>query len=262
MCPEEIFEGKNFQIKTLFSPSVCDFELMIFRILAENVASVTKAAFYLSRLTFCQKMFWRKRLQHFRIFREKIAEFPRESVQKKVLREQILHKKGNSNLFLNLREKDSNSYPKIFSRAVRTAFYVSRGWNPGKKFFGSINFFDVPGLRADVLGLLANSFMLEYQLCNFCSEREVLGETYAWNLGASDSRNSSVKRCGFVLENLSVGLSKTNPTCPDDLTREKHFSKFSSLPLLLDYKQKLFSEIWQKNYWRACRNCPVRFEKV
>ena len=50
--------------------------------------------------------------------------------------------------------------------------------------------------------------------------------------GASDSRNSSVKRCGFVLENLSVGLSKTNPTCPYDLTREKHFSKFSSLPLL------------------------------
>ena len=183
MCPQEIFEGKNFQIKIIFSPSVCDFELMIFRILAKNVASVTKAAFYLSRLTFCQKMFWRKRIQHFRIFREKIAEFRRESVQEKFLREQILHKKGKSNLFLKLREKDSNSYPKVLSRAVRTAFYVSRGWNPGKIFFGSMKFFDVTGLRADVLGLLVNIFMSEYHLCKLHSQGELLRETYAWNLG-------------------------------------------------------------------------------
>ena len=58
MCPQEIFEGRNFQIKIIFFPSVCDFELMIFRILAKNVASVTKAAFYLSRLTFWKKNFF------------------------------------------------------------------------------------------------------------------------------------------------------------------------------------------------------------
>ena len=74
--------------------------------------------------------------------------------------------------------------------------------------------------------------------------------------GASDSRNSSVKRCGFVLENLSVGLSKTNPTCPDDLTREKHFSKFSSLPLLLNYKQKLFFRNLAENLMAGLSKLP------
>ena len=156
---------------------------MIFRILATNVANITKAAFYLSRLTFCQKMFWRKGIQHFRIFTEKIAELRRESVQKKFLRERILNKKDNSNLFMNLREKDSNSYPKVLSRAVRTAFYVSRSWNSRKFFFGSIKFFEVPGLRAEVFALLANNFMWEYHLCKLRSQGEVLGEIYAWNLG-------------------------------------------------------------------------------
>ena len=55
MCPEELFEGKKFSKKNHFSPPVCNFELITFRILAKNVASVTNAAFYLSRVTFCQK---------------------------------------------------------------------------------------------------------------------------------------------------------------------------------------------------------------
>ena len=66
---------------------------MIFRILAKNGANITKASFHFSRLTFCQKKsFWRKWIQHLRIFREKISEFRRESVYKQFLREQILQK--------------------------------------------------------------------------------------------------------------------------------------------------------------------------
>ena len=42
-------------------------------------------------------------------------------------------KKGNSNPSLYLGEKASNFSPKVPSKAVRTAFYVSKGWIPGKK---------------------------------------------------------------------------------------------------------------------------------
>ena len=36
---------------------------------------------------------------------------------------------------------------------------------------------------------------------------------------------------------------KNYPTCSDDLTGEKHFSKFSSLSSLLDYEQTLFTKL-------------------
>ena len=59
-------------------------------------------------------------------------------------------------------------------------------------------------------------------------------------IGASHSGTSSDKRCGSSLESFSVGLSKTNPTCPDDPIWEKHFLNFYFLSLLLDYEQTFF----------------------
>ena len=108
---------------------------MIFRIQAKNVAIRNKAAVCMSRLTFCQKKFCRKIIQLFRNFRGKTSEFRRESVWKRFLREQILHKKRNSNHLLTLGEKVSNFSPKVPSRAVTTAFYVSKGWILRKKFW-------------------------------------------------------------------------------------------------------------------------------
>ena len=70
-------------------------------------------------------------------FGEMLLEFVRQtfllSVLKKLLREQFLHKKVNSNHFLLLAEKVSNFPSKVSGSAVKTAFNVSGGWNPGKK---------------------------------------------------------------------------------------------------------------------------------
>ena len=51
----EIFKRDKISHQKRFFSSVSDFELTIFRILTKNVAIITKAAFYMSRLTFCQK---------------------------------------------------------------------------------------------------------------------------------------------------------------------------------------------------------------
>ena len=71
MCLEESFAGKNSEIKIIFLKSFREFELMIFRILAKNVANITKAAFYLSRLTFCQKNVLEKKNSTLAVFQGK-----------------------------------------------------------------------------------------------------------------------------------------------------------------------------------------------
>ena len=55
MCPEGIFEGKNSQIKIIFLHQFVNLSWWFSGYLAKNFANITKAAFYLSRLTFCQK---------------------------------------------------------------------------------------------------------------------------------------------------------------------------------------------------------------
>ena len=63
---------------------------------------------------------------------------------------------------------------------------------------------------------------------------------------ASDSRNSSDKSCGFVSENLSVGLSRTNPTCPDDLTGEHTFRNFHFFLYFWTISKNFFQKFGKK----------------
>ena len=55
MCPEEFFEGKNCKIKVNFLHQLVNLSCWFSRFWRKNVANITKAAFYLSRLTFCYK---------------------------------------------------------------------------------------------------------------------------------------------------------------------------------------------------------------
>ena len=108
---------------------------MIFRILAKTVAKITKAASYLSRLTFCHKTVLEK-------MNSTLADFQGKNLRTssgKCVQENSegtnFAKKSNSNHLLTLGEKVSNFSPKVPSRAVRTAFYVSKGWSLGKKIW-------------------------------------------------------------------------------------------------------------------------------
>ena len=56
-------------------------------------------------------------------------------------------------------------------------------------------------------------------------------------------------------------MSKTNPTCPDDLTGEKHFSKFSSFSWLLVYEQKLSRNLTE-NLWAVLPKLPSTVSEV
>ena len=135
MCPEETFEGKNLSILNHFSPSVCDFELLIFRILSKKGASVTKAAFYLSRLTFCRKNVLEKKNSTLSDFQGKTRRLSAGKCLEEISEGTNFSLKSNSNHFLTLGEKVSNFSPKVPSRAVRTAFYVYRGWILRNKFW-------------------------------------------------------------------------------------------------------------------------------
>ena len=67
---------------------------MIFKILAENVAKNTKAAFYLSRITFWQKKFLEKKNSTLAVFRGKNLRISaRKCLEEVAPRKQILQKK-------------------------------------------------------------------------------------------------------------------------------------------------------------------------
>ena len=77
---------------------------------------------------------------------------------------------------------------------------------------------------------------------HFAYPKGGFGRDFCLESGLHNHGLQAIKVLGFFRKN-SVGLSKTNLTCPDDLTGEKHFSKFSSLSLLLDYEQNFFRNL-------------------
>ena len=123
---------------------------MIFRILAKNVASVTKAAFYLSRLTFCQtKWFGEKDINTFGFPGKITSEFPWKIVGMIVKPSFWVSRRklrGNKTCIKELiqfffdfgREKYFKLLSKISQQSCQTAFYVSRGWIPGKLLWKNI----------------------------------------------------------------------------------------------------------------------------
>ena len=153
---------------------------MIFGILAEDAANITKAAFYLSKLTFCQKNVLQRMNSTLADFKGKNF-FSAGKCLEEISEGTNCAKKGKSNHLLTLGEKVSNFSPKVPSRAVRTDFYVSKGWILGKKF-GSIQFSHFLGHREKLFGFYAKSFLQGFQLCILLAQREFLGEISVWNL--------------------------------------------------------------------------------
>ena len=210
---------------------------MIFRILAKNFANITKAAFYLSRQTFCQKNvleknistladFWGKNL---RISAAKSLEEIPEGTN-------FAKKKGNSNHFLTLGEKVSNFSPKVPSSAVKTAFNVSKGWILGKKtleVYSSLIFSDT---AQNFLDFMRRVFcrIVNYA---FYSPKGSFWEKFLFENCASHWRISSDNKCGFLAQNFSVGLSNLNPKCPDHPFSEKNLLEYLSFSLFLDCEQ-------------------------
>ena len=180
---------------------------MTFRILAKNFASVTKAAFYFSSVTFCQKKVSEKKNQHFRISRKKIL---RNSVrncwhdyqtflliaQKKILRKQHLHKRVLSNHFLTLGEKVSNFHPKSPSRAVRTAFYVSRGWIPGI-FFWKYRILQFSTTSSTSFRTVRDKFLAVFSFMHYAYPKGGFWKGLLFGIWAAESRTSIDKSCGF-----------------------------------------------------------------
>ena len=176
---------------------------MIFKILAENVAKITKAAFYLSRLTFCQKTFLEKKKSTLAVFQGKNLRISAGKCLEEISEGTNSAKKGNSNPSLYLGEKASNFSPKVPSKAVRTAFYVSKGWILGKKRKYTVLWFSRTPRK--FFWLYAKSFLQDYQLCIILTQGEFC-EKFLFELCASQSRISSDNRWGAVAQKFSVGL--------------------------------------------------------
>ena len=154
---------------------------MIFRILAKNVANITKAAFYLSRLTFCQKnVFGEKEINTCGFSGNKSQNFGGKVSRRNFWGNKICKKKGNSNPSLYLGEKASNFSPKVPSKAVRMAFYVSKGWIPGKKRKYTVLWFSRTPRKSFLT--LCEEFFAGLSIMHYTHPREVLCEISVWTL--------------------------------------------------------------------------------
>ena len=118
-CPEETFVRKPFlREKTFF---IFGFSAAKYRI-----------------------FFWRSGM---------VVKLPVEISRRNSGGNEIWRKKDNSNQFSILREKVSNFCKTIFSRAVKSAFYLRRAGIPGKSFFENLSFTDFPRFWAELFGL-------------------------------------------------------------------------------------------------------------
>ena len=204
-------------------------------------------------------MFWRKINQQFRIFRGKFSEFQRESVQKNFLREQILHKRGNSNHFLNLGQKVSNFSPEVPSRAFRKAFYVTRGCSLGKKLlevYSSLIFSDTEQKLSDFMRTVFCR-IIKYA---FYAPKGSFWENFLFEICAPHSRISSYKRCRFIAQNVLVRLSNLNPK----VSRWSYFRK-KLVGIFINF---FIFGLWAVTFQTfdtkkglVCRNCPLRFQR-
>ena len=129
-------------------------------------------------------------------------------------------KKGISNHLLSLGEKFSNFSPKVPSRAVITAFYVSKEWILGKKVwkYTVLCFSRTP---RKPFWTLYDDFFGRIIIYAFYSPKGSFWEKFLFEICAAHSRISSDNKWGFIAENFSVGLSNLNPKCPDHPLSEK-----------------------------------------
>ena len=117
-------------------------------------------------------------------FREKLlawfSNFPSECPEDNS-EETNLHRRVNSNHFLFLGEKVSNFYPNSPSRAIRTAFYVTRGWILGKKLLEVYSSL-ILSAPSKCFRTSCEEFPAGLSFMHFTRPKGVLEEIFVWNL--------------------------------------------------------------------------------
>ena len=86
---------------------------MIFRILAKNIANITKAAFYLSRITFCQKIVLEKKNSTLAVFQGKKLRSSARKCLEEISEGKILQKKVIRSIHW-LWERKFQTFPRKF----------------------------------------------------------------------------------------------------------------------------------------------------
>ena len=163
---------------------------MIFRILAKNVAHITKAAFYLSRVTFCQKNVLEKKNSTLADFQGKNLRISAGKCLEEISEGTNSAKKGNSNHSLSLGEKASNFSSKVPSKAVRTAFYVSKGWISGTKWKYTVLWFSRTPCKS--FWTLCEEFFAGLSIMHFTSPKGVFGRNFCLNSALHNQGNQAI----------------------------------------------------------------------
>ena len=235
MCPEEIFEGKKFQTKIIFLHQFLNLSWWFSGFWRKMSQISPNSILPVQTNILPKKCFGENEFNLCGFSGEKSQTFGGE-VSRRNFWGYKFCKKGNSNPFLTLREKVSNFSPKIPSRAVMTAFYVSTEWFLGKKVldvYSSLFFSDT---AQNFLDFMRRVFCRIFNYA-FYSPKGSFWEKVLIEIEASHSRFSSDNRCGFIAQNFSIGLSNLNPKCLDHPISEKNLLGYLPISLFLDCEQ-------------------------
>ena len=245
MCPEELFEGKNFQKISFFSISLwtCADD---FQDSSEKCRKHHQSFIPLVQTNILpKKCFGENEFNTCGFSGKKSQNFVGKLWRRNFWGNKFC-KKCNSNQFLTLGEEVSNFSPKVPSRAVRKAFYVIRGWILGKKLlevYSSLFFSDTV---QNFLDFMRRIFcrIINYA---FYSPKGSFWEKLVFEICASHSRISCDNRCGFFAQNFPVGLSNLNPKFVLIILFKKKFCWNIYHFLYFWTVSSNFSDFWQKN---------------
>ena len=155
---------------------------MIFRILAINVANITKASSHFSRLTFCQKnVFGENEFNTFGFSGQKSQNFRSKVSKRKFWQHKFCIKKVIPIIYW-LWERTFQTFTQKFPAEVSEQHSTYPEDECQERNVGSIQFSDFPGHRAKIFGHYAQSFLQDCLLCILLAQREFLGEISDWSL--------------------------------------------------------------------------------
>ena len=135
MCPEEVFEGKTFRLKSFFSISLWNW-VDDFQDSGGKCRKYHQSCILPVRANILPKKgLGEKEFNTCGFSGKKSQNFGGRVSRRNCSYETNFAKKGNSNHLLNLAEKVSNFSPKVHIRAVITEFCVSKRWILGGKIW-------------------------------------------------------------------------------------------------------------------------------
>ena len=170
---------------------------MIFRILAKNVANITKAAFYVSRITVCHNNDLVKKNSTVSEYQGKNLRISAGKSLEEISEGTNCAKKGKSNHLLTLGEKISNFSHKFPSRALKTAFNVSRGWILGKKLFLEIRFLQFSPKWRRTFRTVSDKLLAGFSFMHFAYPKGGFGRDSCLESGLHNHGLQSIKVVGL-----------------------------------------------------------------